>query len=170
MDIETYLREQTQLSIRQLANKAGLNHSTLSRQLKDDRALTLETLRDISLATNLDFLDLAVRAELISQEHAENIRARGSLRLADSMDIIDELARRIQKGESVSAAQPVFEAPPETSPAGYPLAPDGQEFRPDLYQPHRMLWERYGEKWREHYTLAAKAQTDGDDIDETYTP
>lgn len=170
MTFEEYLKKETGQSIRRLALSIGIAQSTLARQLSGERTLTLETLRDISLATNLDFLDLAVRAELISQEHAENIRARGALKLADSMDIIDELARRIQKGENLSAAQPVFEAPPETSPAGYPLAPDGQEFRPDLYQPHRMLWERYGEKWREHYTLAAKAQTDGDDIDETYTP
>lgn len=46
--------------------------------------------------------------------------------------------------------------------------PDGGEFRPDKYQNHRMLWERYRQEWRDHYILAAKTQEPGDDIDELY--
>lgn len=158
MDIETYLREQTQLSIRQLAIQAGLNHSTLARQFKGERTLTLETLRDISLATDLDFLDLAIRAGLITEEHATKIRAKGALEQADSQDILDELARRLKQEEELENAPAPFRPltpVPQLSPSGHPLTPDGHEFRPDLYQDHKYLWDTYGNSWYENYEAVA---------------
>lgn len=169
MTFEEYLKQETGQSIRALALSIGVAQSTLARQLNGERTLTLETLRDISLATDLDFLDLAIRANLITEEHAKKIRANGALLEADSMDIIDELARRLQQGEKLNNQPSVFNQHP-ISANGYPLTPDGQEFRPDLYPHHRLLWQRHGENWREHYTLAAKNQVDGDDIDEIYEP
>lgn len=170
MTFEEYLKKETAQSIRSLALSIGVAQSTLARQLSGDRTLTLNTLWEIHLATGLEFYELGVRAGLITEDDANRARSQGSLRIADSQDILEELARRLRLGEELEdAPQPFQPLITETGPNGYPLAPDGEEFRPDVYQNHRMLWERYGENWREHYTLAAKKQVDGDDIDETYT-
>lgn len=111
MSLETYLREQTKLSIRQLAKQAGLSHTTLVRQLKNERTTTLETLRDISLATGLDFLDLAIRAELITPGHANIIRAKGAITLATDDDLLNEIKRRMQAGHSYNQLPPLLGAP-----------------------------------------------------------
>lgn len=116
MSLETYLREQTKLSIRQLAKQAGLSHTTLVRQLKNERTTTLETLRDISLATGLDFLDLAIRAELITEDHANIIRAKGAITLATDDDLLSEIKRRLQVGHSYNHLPPIFKKPDEPTP------------------------------------------------------
>lgn len=159
MNIETYLREQTQLSMRQLASKAGLNHSTLSRRLKGDRSLTLETLRDISLATNLDFLDLAIRAELITKEHAKEIRGRGSLELASDEALLDELQRRLEQGADLNKYPPVF-------PTDEPLPP----IRPlrkkrEATREERARAALAEELEKDDRYIAAYRHRDGDELD-----
>ncbi|MFW0109518.1 hypothetical protein ACN081_02195 [Rothia sp. P13129] len=185
MAITQYLLEKAQVpSVLQLALKTGVPHHKLNNQLTGRSTLTLETLRDISLATGLDFLDLAVKAELITQQHAKNIRAKGALLNATNNELINELKRRLDQGENLNQETPIFSTPtqlaedkhwreniPTAEDMQYHIGtttPDGTEFRPDLYTNHKMLWDRYGQQWQEHYTLAAKKQEPFDDIEEQY--
>lgn len=189
MEIIDYIKTQTGLSVRALAKEIGVAQTTLARQLRQDNALTLETLRDISLATGLDFLDLAIRAELITEKHANEIRGRGALNLASDEAILDELRERLARGANLNEYPPIFDPVPAPIPLherrktwrdnlptpddmayhiGAPT-PDGTEFRPDLYQNHKMLWDRHGKEWKNHYALAANKIIDGDDIKEPWS-
>lgn len=111
MDLTDYIKESSELSINALAQKMKFPTSTLARQLRGDRTLTLETLRDISLATGLDFLDLAIRAELITPDHANIIRAKGAIALATDDDLLNEIKRRMQAGHSYNQLPPLLGAP-----------------------------------------------------------
>lgn len=111
MDLTDYIKESSELSINALAQKMKFPTSTLARQLKGERTLTLETLRDISLATGLDFLDLAIRAELITPDHANIIRAKGAITLATDDDLLSEIKRRMQAGHSYNQLPPLLGAP-----------------------------------------------------------
>lgn len=108
MNLIDYITQKSGKTMRALALDMGYSVSTLSRQFRAENALTLETLRDISLATDLDFLDLAIRAELITETHAKAIRAKGSLLNASNGELLNELKRRLDQGEDLNEEAPIF--------------------------------------------------------------
>lgn len=191
MNLENYLRQETGRSVRQLSIDIGVAQSTLARQLKGERTLTLETLRDISLATGLDFLDLAIRAELITPDHANIIRAKGAITLATDDDLLSEIKRRLQVGHSYNHLPPIFKKPGEPTPlddreaaaremleeelkkpdlelAAHRINPDDESILdPAKYLEDKARAALLEELEKDDLDLAAYRHTDGDELDYT---
>ncbi|MDO4919897.1 helix-turn-helix transcriptional regulator [Kocuria sp.] len=98
MDISTYLAKTTGLSMRQLAKASGIQPSKLSRQLSGETALSMETLRDLARATDLDMLDLFEVAGMITRHEARALRSENSLQQATDEQVAEEVLRRMQHG------------------------------------------------------------------------
>lgn len=190
MNLENYLRQETGRSVRQLSIDIGVAQSTLARQLKGERTLTLETLRDISLATGLDFLDLAIRAELITEDHANIIRAKGAITLATDEDLLAEVKRRMQAGHSYNQLPPIFKKPGEPTPlddreatarevleeelkkpdlelAAHRINPDDEPILDPAERERKARAALADELTKDDLNLAAYRHTDGDELDYT---
>lgn len=173
MDLTQYLLDRSGASsILQLSAKSGVPPHKLHNQLTGRSTLTLDMLYQLATGLGIDFLDIAVKADLIDAAEAQKMRGHASLQAYTDENLINELHRRLQAGSrKIAEANSPF-AQPDPSKLAYHIGaetPDGREFRPDLYQSDKMLFERYGQNWRKHYTLAAKKQVAGDDIDEPYS-
>ena len=108
MEITDYVLDTTRLSIRQIAERAGMDHTKLARQLRGASTLTMETLRDISRGTGLDMLDLFTRADLITPEEAADIRAGFDVTRLTDQQLAAEVLRRMERG-SETLEQPISE-------------------------------------------------------------
>lgn len=98
MDLTTHLKELTGLSIRGIADKAGIEQSKLNKQLRGDTALTMETLRDVARGNNLDMLNLFVLAKKITKEEEGQLRSIGKLKNVPDEVIADEILERMRGG------------------------------------------------------------------------
>ena len=58
MDLTTYITQTSGMSLRAIAEAAGVQNTKLSRQLNGTSTLTMETLRDISRGTGFDLTRL----------------------------------------------------------------------------------------------------------------
>lgn len=96
MNLSDYLRTKTNKSIRQLAEYAGIDRSTLQRQLNKPNTLTMETLRDIARATEINMLDLFMRAGKITHDELDTLQAGGELTGATDEALAAEVLRRMQ--------------------------------------------------------------------------
>lgn len=167
-------------STRQLAKLATdrgypINHATVARYLngKHPNPPRREALESLAVALGTDLANLERESGLPESRSPFELPAKAAT-LTDSeraaiLHLIDVMVANKQAPVTTLSDVPSFGGPDDMSAVIGAETPDGDEFRPDLYQSHRMLWERYGAQWREHYTLAAKKQVEGDDIDETYT-
>ena len=106
MNISDYITQVTGYSMRQLADKSGIDRSKLQRQFSGFNALTMETLRDIARGTGLDMIDLFTRAELITTEESQSIRQSITLEDLSDEDIAREVLRRMEGG-SETLDQPI---------------------------------------------------------------
>src|SRR5699024_1930771 len=100
-------------SIRQLADRAGMDHTKLARQLRGTSPLTMETLRDVARATNLDMLDLFQRAELMTSDEVAEIRQGFDITRLTDRELAAEMLRRMEGGSAIL-----------DQPIGQPLPPD----------------------------------------------
>lgn len=113
MDLTTYITQTSGMSLRAIAEAAGVQNTKLSRQLNGTSTLTMETLRDISRGTGLDMLDLFTRADLITPEEAADIRAGFDVTRLTDQQLAAEVLRRMERG-SETLEQPInapLEAP-----------------------------------------------------------
>lgn len=115
MNISDYITQVTGYSIRQLADKSGIDRSKLQRQFSGFNALTMETLRDIARGTGLDMIDLFTQAELITTEESQNIRQSITLEDLSDEDIAREVLRRMERG-SETLGEPVDQPLPPDVP------------------------------------------------------
>lgn len=146
MGIEQYIQEQTGLSTRQIAEKSGLTHTKLSRQFNGNTALTLDTLKDIALGTGLDFLDLAVKANLLKQNYVDRLRAKGALTAATDQELAAEILRRLGSGATIDENEP-FNTNPYATHEDMARAELAEELK------------------KADVDLAAYRETDGDELD-----
>ncbi|MFW0183811.1 helix-turn-helix domain-containing protein [Rothia sp. CCM 9417] len=146
MNIEQYIQEQTGLSTRQIAEKSGLTQSRLSRQFNGNTALTLDTLKDIALGTGLDFLDLAVKANLLKQNYVDRLRSKGALLKATDEELVAEVLRRMRSNAPIDKNAPF---------ATQPFATHEEMARAELAE----------ELKKSDVDIAAYRETDGDEID-----
>lgn len=115
MEINDYILNTTRLSIRQLAERAGMDHTKLARQLRGSSALTMETLRDVARGTGLDMLDLFQRAGLITPEEVAEFREGFDVTRLTDKQLAAEVLRRMDRGSEV-LEQPIDEPLPEDVP------------------------------------------------------
>lgn len=163
--------------ISELAAKKGfeISNATVSRYLsgKHPEPPSLDVLKALGAVLGVPINKLEALSGMPASSAPFELPAKAAT-LTDSeraaiLHLIDVMVANKQAPASALSDVPSFGGPGDMSSVIGAETPDGDEFRPDLYQSHRMLWERYGAQWREHYTLAAKTQVEGDDIDETYT-
>lgn len=168
------------LSSRQLAEEASkrghsLAHATIARYLRGDHpALPQQEILEIFseiLAIPLNQLERAAGAPE-TEEVPFNLPAKANALNQSERKAILQLIDVMVEAKTPAPAKPWQKNLPTPDDMAYHIGaetPDGEEFRPDLYQNHRMLWDRYREEWAKHYTLAAQHKKPGDDIDEPYT-
>jgi len=102
-DLVEYFRIQTQeRSVRAIALRAGLDQSTLNRQLNGTTSLTVETVVAIARAYKLDFADTFVAVGFITADEARNFSRRYSLSQFDDRDLAREMLRRVNDGSATS--------------------------------------------------------------------
>lgn len=108
-DLVEYFRLQTQeRSVRAIAMRAGLDQSTLNRQLNGTTSLTVETVVAIARAYNLDFADTFVAVGFITADEARNFSRRYSLSEFADQDLTREVVRRLHDGTaSADITEPV---------------------------------------------------------------
>lgn len=100
-DLVEYFRIQTQeRSVRAIASRAGLDQSTLNRQLNGTTSLTVETVVAIARAYNLDFADTFVAVGFITAEEARNFSGRYTLSQFADQDLTREIVRRLNDGSA----------------------------------------------------------------------
>lgn len=148
MNLAEYIAEKSGKTLRALALDMGYSPSTLSRQFRAENALTLETLRDISEATDIDFLDLALRAGLITKDHANKIRGRGALELATNEALLEELKKRLDTGATYNHLPPLFKT-----------------LNPEEIRESKARAALAKELEKDDVDLAAYRHTDGDEVD-----
>lgn len=91
-----FLRVTGARSIRAIALAAGLEPSTLGRQLVG--SMTAESLVAVCRAFDLDLADAFVAAELITDEEANRLGARVGLAAYTDLELAREIVRRIEEG------------------------------------------------------------------------
>lgn len=101
MHISDYLAAQTGLNQSQLAQRAGMQKSKLSRQLSGESTLTMETLRDVARGAGLDMLEVFAAAGFITRTEEQALRAAGNIARATDEDLAAEVLRRMQAGSEV---------------------------------------------------------------------
>lgn len=97
-------------SIRAIAQKAGIDQSTLNRQLSGANTLTVETVISICRAFAVDFADAFVAADFITEEEAQRLGARVGLAAFTDLELSREIVRRIEEataGEELTGELPV---------------------------------------------------------------
>lgn len=109
MDITTYLKSETGLSIRGIAERAGLEQSKLNKQLKGDTSLSMETLRDVARGNNLDMLKLFKIAGKITPLEEKRLRSTGAISYLSDEDLADEILRRMKRGATYYDEHSPFE-------------------------------------------------------------
>jgi transcriptional regulator with XRE-family HTH domain len=104
-DLETYFQSATgERSTRAMAQRAGLTQSTVSRQLRGENALTVQTVVALCRAYSLNYADVFVEVGFLTEEEAKNFS--GPARLADvpEQDLLVEMLRRVNEGTASRAA------------------------------------------------------------------
>lgn len=97
-DMREWLKDRTGHTVRGVAERAGIEPSTLARQLKKD-TLTVQTVVAICRAYQLPFLDGFVAAGFLTDEEAATARQQADVRGLTSTDLAEELHRRAVTGE-----------------------------------------------------------------------
>lgn len=107
-DLVEYFRIQTQeRSVRAIALRAGLDQSTLNRQLNGTTSLTVETVVAIVRAYDLDFADTFVEVGFITSDEARRFSRRFSLSDYSDQELTLEIVRRVNSGASASLTEPI---------------------------------------------------------------
>lgn len=120
MDItQWYGRVAGSQSINSIAALAGLNQSTLNRQLKAGR-LEPELVVAIARALREDVLDALVIQGLLNADDLDRHAPRKALNEATDSEIVEEVSRRL------GVAHSIFDEPIE-QPASLELIADGKE-------------------------------------------
>lgn len=102
-DLAEYFRLQTQeRSVRAIALKAGLDQSTLNRQLTGSTSLTVETVVAVARAYGLDFAETFVAVGFITEDEARHFSRRYSLSDYSDQDLTREIVRRLDSGVATS--------------------------------------------------------------------
>lgn len=182
-------------STRQIANLAterghSINHATVARYLngKHPNPPRREALEALAIALGTDIANLERAAGMTESRTPFEMPAKAATlndaERAAILNLIDVMVASktpstlpgtvagqmsaIMQGHDREAQARAQGLTPEDMAyhIGLPT-PDGDPFRPNEYQDHLHLWEKYGENWREHYyALAAKRRTE--DIDDPY--
>lgn len=103
MDLTEYVKGQTGMSVRSLAMSMGYDQSKLNRHLKGDA--TMETLRDISRVTKLNFLDLCTLCGFLRADEVRALKADSSLAEATDEDLAREVLNRMKAGSKALGVQ-----------------------------------------------------------------
>jgi transcriptional regulator with XRE-family HTH domain len=107
-DLVEYFRIQTQeRSVRAIALRAGLDQSTLNRQLNGTTSLTVETVVAIARAYDLDFADTFIAVGFITADEARRFSRRFSLSDYSDQDLTLEIVRRVNNGSATTLTEPV---------------------------------------------------------------
>lgn len=107
-DLVEYFRIQTQeRSVRAIALRAGLDQSTLNRQLNGTTSLTVETVVAIARAYDLDFADTFVAVGFITADEARRFSRRFSLSDYSDQDLTLEIVRRVNNGAAPTLTEPI---------------------------------------------------------------
>lgn len=102
-DLVEYFRIQTQeRSVRAIALRAGLDQSTLNRQLNGTTSLTVETVVAIVRAYDLDFADTFVAVGFITADEARRFSRRFALADYSDQDLTLEIVRRVNNGAATT--------------------------------------------------------------------
>lgn len=102
-DLAEYFRVQTkERSVRAIAIRAGLDQSTLNRQLNGTTSLTVETVVAIARAYNLDFAETFVAVGFITDAEARTFSRRYSLSQFADQDLTREVVRRLHDGTATA--------------------------------------------------------------------
>lgn len=96
-----FLRATGARSVRAIAQTAGIEPSTLSRQLNG--TLTAETVVAICRAYDLDYADTFVAVGFITDEEANRLGARVGLSAFTDLELAREIVRRIEEGTAGEA-------------------------------------------------------------------
>lgn len=91
-----FLRATGARSVRAIAMKAGLEPSTLNRQLTGSNTLAVETVVTICRAFDLDFADAFVAAGYITEAEADRLGARVALSEFSDLELAREIVVRIE--------------------------------------------------------------------------
>lgn len=83
-------------SVRAIALAAGLEPSTLNRQLTGSTSLAVETVVTICRAFNLDLADAFVAAGYITEDEANRLGARVALSAFSDLELAREIVVRIE--------------------------------------------------------------------------
>lgn len=103
-DVSAYfLRATGQRSLRAIALPAGMDPSTLGRQLTGKSALSVETVVALCRTHHLDMADAFVAAGFITEEEAQRLGAHVSLTAFADLELAREIVRRIEEGEATEA-------------------------------------------------------------------
>ncbi|WP_194210402.1 helix-turn-helix domain-containing protein [Rothia nasimurium] len=116
VNIEQYLQHSTGLSTAKIAEKAGLTHTKLSRQFNGVSALTLDTIYQLARGLDLDFLTLAVEAQLIEEEYAQTLRTRNDITAFTDQELTAEVLRRMGSTATIDPDNPFDTNPYEPTP------------------------------------------------------
>jgi transcriptional regulator with XRE-family HTH domain len=98
-------------SVRAIAEKAGLDQSTLNRQLNGTNGLRVETVVAICRAYDLDILDVFVAVGFITEEESREFASHASLSDISDLELSKEMLRRVAAGSATTAiTEPAPEA------------------------------------------------------------
>lgn len=108
-DLVEYFRTVTkERSVRAIAMRAGLDQSTLNRQLTGTTSLTVETVVAIARAYSLDFAEAFVEVGFITEDEARKFSRRFALSGYSDQDLTREIVRRLDHGTaSTDLTEPV---------------------------------------------------------------
>ena len=106
MDLTTYITKTSGMSLRGIADAAGIQNSKLSRQLNGSSALAMETLRDVARGTGLHMLDLFQRAGFLTAAEVSEFREGFDVTRLTDKQIATEVLRRMERG-SATLNQPI---------------------------------------------------------------
>lgn len=95
-DFEHYLLTNTDLNRRQLAIKAGINPSTLTRQLNGDISTSFDTVLALHRGVGLPLIPLLMHSGLITESEAKN--AGRGITAATDVELAREILRRAEQG------------------------------------------------------------------------
>ena len=99
-----YFREVTGgRSVRAIAQGAGIEQTTLNRQLNGTTSLTVETVVAICRAYALDMADVFVRVGFITEQEADRLGSRHGLQAFSDLELAKEIVDRIARGEASAA-------------------------------------------------------------------
>lgn len=166
-----------ELSTRQISNMAAkqgvsASHVTLSRYLRGDHPIPAKRapLEAFAIAFGVSVEPLIELGNQPEEGYPFELPAKAAtLNEAERAAILQLIDVMVEAKKPAKSWRDNLPAPEDM---GYHIGaptPDGGEFRPDKYQDHAMLWDRYGKEWKNHYTLAANTKKPNDDIEEPWT-